>query len=62
VQAVGANSKTDMGLCQGRVEVLIGEVRTFLNELQIERAKEEGRREVTDRITMPDKGGGHEPR
>jgi hypothetical protein len=62
VKAVGVNSKTDMGVCQGRVEVLIGEVRALLHEIELDRAKEEGRREITDRFTLPPKGGGHEPR
>jgi len=62
VKAVGENSKADMNVCQGRVGVLINEVRSFLDDLKIERAKEEGRREVTDRFTLPPKGGEHEPR
>ena len=62
VQAVGANSKNDMGVCQGRVGVLIDDVRSLLDDLRIERAREEGRKEVTDRIILPTEGGKHEPR
>lgn len=61
VEAVGENSRKDMGVCQSRVGELISDVRKVLEDEKLERAKEEGRREVTAKIRMP-RGGEDEPR
>lgn len=53
VEALGKNSKDDITGCKTTVGSMIHVVREHLQVLQIERAKEEGRREMSVRCLVP---------
>ena len=53
VEALGKNSQSDISKCRAHVSEMIGVIKTHIQESEIERAREEGRREVTGRIRIP---------
>ena len=53
VDALGQNARTDIADCKTNVSSMIDIIRQRLQADEIERAKEEGRREVTGRYKLP---------
>lgn len=53
VDALGQNARTDIAACKANVKNMIEIVRQHLQAEELERAKEEGRREVTGKFKLP---------
>jgi hypothetical protein len=53
VDALGQNARTDIAGCKANVGEMIKIVRRHLQAEELERAKEEARREVTGRFKLP---------
>ena len=53
VDTIGKNAQTDIQVCQKHVNEAMNVILTYIEDEKLEKAREEGRKEVTGRFRVP---------